>query len=305
VEINYNNDDYNDEDESISTKKRRVVGGGGEIKALTSKEVLIEPRESGSEVIEQNQHFYFTSDEISTYLNNGYQPENLQPYSLHIGQQPPSKVVYNRILKPFPAIMLKQNTFFGSQQSNNLFIDVYLIKNNDPHNVLPFLDGKGQKPISNNNYCIFDKLKITSTSKSNKCQFRLKFQLIQFDGLHYNPVPNVYVISNPVDVYSHSNYLKDDRRSRKKPSPPMVKDIIPSSGSSGDRCILLGANFINSKSLSIKIGELIIKPEFHEDVTLIFNIPQIPDSQSKVYQIQVSNDGEEYCGDKIFFTYIP
>jgi len=179
---------------------------------------------------------------------------------------------------------------------------VFLIKNNDPENILPFLDGKGQKPISNNNYCIFDKLKISSTTKANKCQFRLKFQLIEFDGLQYYSIPNAYVISNPVEVYSHSNYLKDDRKSYDRPSPPIISSIIPLSGAPGDRCVILGANFVNSKSLTIKFGESIIKPDFHEDVTLVFNIPPLP-SQSKQYEIQVSNDGEEFCGNSIIFFY--
>jgi len=276
-------------DSGVSTKKRKVEGSFG-IVAQTSQKVSIEKISFKRKQV--------SSIDLSSFQVPGF---NSSPdYILHIGQQPPIKVVYNRILKPFPAVMLKENSFLSD--SSQLFIDVFLIKNNDPNDVLPFLEGKGQKPITNNNYAIFDKLKVTSTSKSNKCQYRLKFQLVEFDGSHYNSIPNAYVISNPIEVVSHSNYLKSNRKSKNKPSPPILSMIIPCSGSPGDRCVIIGANFINSKSLSIKFGESIIMPEYHEDVTLVFNIPPNP-SRSKQYNVQVSNDGEEYCGNNIVFHY--
>jgi len=77
--------------------------------------------------------------------------------------------------------------------------------------------------------------------------------------------------------------------------------IIPTIGSPGDRCAVLGANFIESKYLSVKFGGLKLKPEYHESGTILINIPKMKDTNH--VEIQVSNDGEEYCGNKIFFTY--
>jgi len=306
-----NQHDYQVGFETITTKKRKVEGKEG-IKSVSTRNVSIEKKEIyfSHKVIQSSapiEGFYNEMNTLGLQQNYIQQQELNYPcysqqYSLQIGQQPPTKIVYNRILKPFPAVMLKENSFFPSDEQRQFFIDVFLIKNNEPNDILPFLDGKGQKPISNNNYCVFDKLKINSTSKSNKCQFRLKFQLMEFDGLQYNTIPDVYVISNPVEVFSHSNYLKEDRKSKNRPSPPIISMIIPISGSPGDRCVIIGANFINSKTLSVKFGDYIIKPDFHEDVTLVFNIPPIP-SQSNQYEIEVSNDGEEYCGNRIIFTY--
>jgi len=198
--------------ETITTKKRKVEGPNGECFSLISKEELIESKVFIDSSLQSNVDFGNQFCQLSTScFSNMNPPSDFRDlYSLHIGQQPPCKIVYNRILKPFPAIMLKENNFFSN--SSQLFVDVFLIKNNDINQVLPYLEGKGPKPISNNNYCVFDKLKITSTSKSNKCQFRLLFQLIQFDGLQYNPVPNVHIVSNPIEVFSHSNYLKDEKK---------------------------------------------------------------------------------------------
>jgi len=285
------------ESETVPTKKRKVVGSYG-IVAQTSQAISIEKK------------IYMQPKLVSSVnfneIQNPKRSKSCPDYTLHIGNPIHFEYVYNRILRPPPSVMLKENSFL-SESSSQLFIDVFLIRNNDPNDVVPFLDGKGQKPISNNNYAIFDKLKITHTSVSNKCQFSLKFQLVEFDGSHYKSIPNAYVISNPFDVYSHTSYLSKSKRKSKrkskidKPSPPIISMIIPHFGFPGDRCVIIGANFINSKTL-IKFGESTIKPEFHEDVTLVFNIPLKP-SQSNQYNIQVSNDGEEYCGNNIVFHY--
>jgi len=203
--------------------------------------------------------------------------------------------------------MLKENNFFQIKNLPQMFIDVFLVKYNEVNTTIPYLEGKGLKPITNNNYCIYDKLKITCTSKSNKCQFRLLFQLYKFDGSRYLSIPNATAVSNPIEVFSHSNYLKEEHVSPKKyktkPSPPMLTMIIPTIGSPGDRCVILGANFIESKWLSVKIGNMIIKPEYHENGTLIITIP--PSPPDKKVEIQVSNDGEEYSRNHIFFSYAP
>jgi len=278
----------------VTTKKRKVMGMDGGFVPLPSKE---EKNLTSSEI---NDYLYGNVNYVSQVPNFGLNFGGPQ-YYLHIGQQPPVKIVYNRILKPFPAVMLKENNYFNN--NSQFFVDVFLIKNNDTNNVLPYLEGKGPKPISNNNYCVFDKLKITSTSKSNKCQFKLLFQLIQFDGIHYNTVPNVSILSNPVEVVSHSNYLKEDKKSYNKPSPPVISCVIPESGRAGDRCVIIGSNFINSKSLCVKFGEKVIKPEFHESMTLIINIPVLSSKIDKV-ELLVSNDGEEFCGGSVHFKFV-
>jgi len=82
-----------------------------------------------------------------------------------------------------------------------------------------------------------------------------------------------------------------------------VSEILPDSGSStgGTRCVLIGSNFIESPNLTVKVGDIIIKPEFHENCSLIITTPpSISNTKSK---IQISNDGKEYCDSNIYFIY--
>jgi len=222
-------------------------------------------------------------------------------FSLIIGQQPPSSIVYKRILKPFPAVMLKEKSLFSLTQK--LFVDVSLIKNNDITQILPYLEGGSPKSITNNNYAVFDKLKINSTSKSNKCQYRLYFQLKEFNGVNYSPLPGAYAVSNPIEVFSHSSYMKEEKISSKLP-PPIISEILPNVGNAGDKCVILGANFVKSDKLKVRFGDnIFIKPEYHESVTLVVRIPQI--TGLKEVPVYVTNDGKEYCNNSnISFVYL-
>jgi len=83
----------------------------------------------------------------------------------------------------------------------------------------------------------------------------------------------------------------------------MISAIVPPSCSPGDRCVILGVNFIDTKSLSVKLGEILVKPEFHENVTLIVNIPS--NSPFQQVEVLVSNDGIEYCSNNIFLLIQP
>jgi hypothetical protein len=54
---------------------------------------------------------------------------------------------------------------------------------------------------------VFDKLKITATSLKIGCKFALKFVLLKFENAKFLQVPKFYVISQSIEVYSHTVYL--------------------------------------------------------------------------------------------------
>jgi len=105
-----------------------------------------------------------------------------------------------------------------------ILVEVSLVKiemtpnGTEQHTELPSSDLEGVKvaPIAIGGFVSFKKLKIMSTSQQNGgCCFRLKFRLKGFLGggggaLSETSVPlNVTALSNPIEVFSHSQYLNN------------------------------------------------------------------------------------------------
>lgn len=229
----------------------------------------------------------------------GFQTSIIQPnessfLSLQINRQPPNKTVYQRILKPFPSVML-----VGSpDDTSNLFVEAILVRHEDPSNELPtVLDGTKVVRV-NGNFAIFKKLKILQTTQQLGCQFAMKFALKTYHGTNFEDVPKAWVISDPIDVYSHTLYLTEKPNS--SPTPPTVSEVLPSRGSAGTRVVILGTNFVNSPHLRVSFGDQITAANFHEKGTLICTVP--PGLPVGPQVLRVANDSVHFCESNVYFA---
>jgi len=214
--------------------------------------------------------------------------------ALRIRRQPPSETVYQRILKPNPSIGLE-----GEQSKNmkeNLYVEAIAIRSDTEDEVENVLDGTKTVQIRNNQ-AHFTKLKLTQTSQMKGTFFRLKFLLKLYDGQEFQQ-EGTFVISNPIEVFSHSQYLTSGNS--KNPAPPIVKEVLPPCGNSNCRVVILGNNFIKNSKLVVRFGTVAVTPEFHEQGTLICNAPNCPPG---TVPISVANDSVHYCKTNVNFTF--
>eukprot|EP00029_Vermamoeba_vermiformis_P004952 TRINITY_DN1586_c0_g1_i1.p1 TRINITY_DN1586_c0_g1~~TRINITY_DN1586_c0_g1_i1.p1 ORF type:complete len:595 (+),score=79.14 TRINITY_DN1586_c0_g1_i1:72-1856(+) len=229
---------------------------------------------------------------ITTYHNQGH-------FQLRIAKQPPPKTVYQRILKPFPAVMLLGSGVTEAQ--SNLFVEATLMRSDSDVELNQILDGSKVIRISTGVFATFKKLKILSTSQQQGTLFRLKFQLKRYVGNVFEIIEGASVTTNPIEVFSHTQYLNE--RKNGPPPPPNVTEIIPTRGptAGGTRAVILGSNFFGSPSLRMKFGETVITPTFHEQGTLICSTPA--GRSDNTVQVRVANDGQEYCESYASYTY--
>ena len=120
--------------------------------------------------------------------------------------QPSSRTVYQRIIKPFPSILLEGD----GDDKDNLFVESILVRQ-DSEEELPCFDGNKKLKIAPGAFATFKKLKITSTSQQIGTKFRIKFQLKRYDGESFISIPGANIISDPIEVYSHTAYLADKK----------------------------------------------------------------------------------------------
>eukprot|EP01120_Amphizonella_sp_Union-15-10_P003170 TRINITY_DN1354_c0_g2_i1.p1 TRINITY_DN1354_c0_g2~~TRINITY_DN1354_c0_g2_i1.p1 ORF type:complete len:615 (-),score=76.33 TRINITY_DN1354_c0_g2_i1:170-2014(-) len=227
-------------------------------------------------------------------LSNFDSPE----FQLRIVKQPPAKTVYQRILKPFPSIMLLGPG--ANENNNNLFVEASLLRSDSDIDLPLCLDGNRIIRISGGVFATFKKLKILSTSQQQGTLFRLKFQLKKYVGNVFEILPAVFVTSNPIEVFSHTHYLSERKNS---PPPPNVTEILPNHGSStgNTRVAILGSNFFSSPNLRVRFGDSVVTATFHESGTLICTTP--PCNGEKVVKVRVSNDGKDFCQTFATFSY--
>jgi hypothetical protein len=155
---------------------------------------------------------------------------------LRIITQPPGQAIYQRILRPFPEIAV---TGVGNIKgaASSLFVEVCLIvQQQEDHNIhalyqtVPPYGKSNQVDPEKKNLMIggqlvqrsesrstadtlivvFRKLKIlTTTAQQGGSFFLLKFVLKRYVDNQFETVPNVApVISDPIEVFSHTLYLK-------------------------------------------------------------------------------------------------
>jgi hypothetical protein len=134
-------------------------------------------------------------------------------FRLDITAQPPSKVVYQRILKPFPQVTV---SFISSDSGsdgtpapslwNNLYVEATLLRN-DSREQISHVDGSTMVRVWNG-VATFRKLKIMSTTQQIGSGLVISFILKHFEGNEFKTLPCSTVVSSAIEVFSHSQYLK-------------------------------------------------------------------------------------------------
>eukprot|EP01087_Luapelamoeba_hula_P018213 TRINITY_DN5851_c0_g1_i2.p1 TRINITY_DN5851_c0_g1~~TRINITY_DN5851_c0_g1_i2.p1 ORF type:complete len:567 (+),score=119.79 TRINITY_DN5851_c0_g1_i2:186-1886(+) len=148
-------------------------------------------------------------------------------FQMSIAVQPPLKTVYQRILKPFPAISLTLTTTpgvtpeFSESLFDGLFVEATLLRGDNGVPLPKCIDGnclvrfeKRSRNWSDGLYAAFKKLKILSTSQQLQgTLLRLKFTLKRYSGNSFATVqvPYCSVISHPIEVFSHTQYLQKSK----------------------------------------------------------------------------------------------
>ncbi|KYR01171.1 IPT/TIG domain-containing protein [Tieghemostelium lacteum] len=220
-------------------------------------------------------------------------------YYLKIARQPPSSTVYQRILKPFPSIMLCGPNV-ENENLSNYFVEATLLRNDNHAEIANFLDGNKISRISNGTFAPFKKLKILTTSQQQRTLFRLKFVLKRYVGNDFQSFPNAVVLSDPVEVFSHTIYLTDKQD---VPLPPSITEIIPSLGPLGTRVVVLGSNFSKSDDLKVSFNGHCVQAQFYEKGTIICHVPQSHELLSnRNLIVKVTNDGDQFSNESVTFT---
>lgn len=83
----------------------------------------------------------------------------------------------------------------------------------------------------------------------------------------------------------------------------IIEDIIPSFGycTGNQRIAILGDNFVDSDQLLVQFGTMSVKPEFHENKTLICVTP--PSSCAGLVSVRIYN-GRNSFSEELLFEYI-
>jgi hypothetical protein len=166
---------------------------------------------------------------------------------LRILTQPPSQAIYQRILRPFPTVAITGVSNMKGA-ANSLFVEVNLLVQDDhnihslyPNNFGKALDGEKKNLMiggqlvqrsesgssSDTLIVVFRKLKIlTTTAQQGGSFFLLKFTLKRYVENQFEAVSNVLpVLSDPIEVFSHTLYLKGRpvpvKKSKPNPEPPI------------------------------------------------------------------------------------
>jgi hypothetical protein len=242
---------------------------------------------SNSSIVNNNKYSGYISDPTS--------------YQLRIVRQPPSRTVYQRILKPFPSVMLVGGPNNLEQLTNsNLFVEATLLKSDSEAELPLCMEGNRIVRISNGVFATFKKLKILSTSQQQGTLFRLKFTLKRYIGNVFEQIPSAVAITNPIEVFSHTLYLSD----KQEAPPPVVYEILPPNGKGGTRVVILGTNFVNSPNLRVRFGNTEVTPTFHEQGTLICTVPTQLKPELSGIPVRISNDSISFCETKVLYPFI-
>ena len=211
----------------------------------------------------------------------------------------------------------------GQDTEKNLYVEATLIRSDNEDEIKnSALEGTKIVRISNGTFATFKKLKIMTTSQMQGTFFRIKFYLKRYNGKEFHN-EGAFTISNPIEVFSHSQYITPKKEGRyflilffigqnnellklffifslSAPPPPVVLEVLPSTGPAGCRVAILGTNFVNTAKLKVQFGPTDIVPTFHEAGTLVCTAPPNPPGP---VQVRVTNDSSHYSNSNTTFTY--
>jgi len=130
------------------------------------------------------------------------------PLSLLLMQQPSSTTVYRRFLRPSPKLALR-GTLPSPDDDDKLWVEVSLTAR-DSETPLSgkCLSGVCMEKISFDRPVTLDKVKILYTTRQKDTVFRLRFDLKRHTGQGFETIASAAVFSQPITVYSHTDYVK-------------------------------------------------------------------------------------------------
>jgi len=96
----------------------------------------------------------------------------------------------------------------------NLFVEATLVRSDSEVELPLSMAGNRVIRLTAGTLASFKKLKILSTSQQQGTLFRVRFQLKRYIGSVFDTVPGAYAVSNPIEVFSHTQYLSNKRRGK-------------------------------------------------------------------------------------------
>jgi hypothetical protein len=207
---------------------------------------------------------------------------------------PPTETVYNRLLKPYPAVRITGEL----AGRTNHFVDCTCVDANSHVEVPMCLAGTSRVKLLPTAFAQFKKLKLALTTQQQGCQFRLRFQLQTYHASGYVNIPGAEAYSVPITVFSHTQYLgrNDNHSSIASTLIPHLAELIPNRAASGSKLCLLGSGFVRSSQLQVRIGGTSVTPTFHETGTLVCHVPAFG-GQRGLLGVSVSNDGQTWSDE--------
>jgi len=112
-----------------------------------------------------------------------------------------------------------------SEAQSNLFVEATLLRSDSDVELNQILDGSKVIRISTGVFATFKKLKILSTTQQQGTLFRLKFQLKRYVGNVFEIIEGASVTSNPIEVFSHTQYLNERKNGTQRVDVRVTSDV--------------------------------------------------------------------------------
>jgi hypothetical protein len=141
---------------------------------------------------------------------------SLAGLSLQISTQPPESAVYQRIIKPFPTVLVTQTSGEPNDLSTlNLEVEAKLCRSDNSEVIDSLLNGKKTAPVQNG-IAVFRTLKISATSSQLGTLSKIRFSLKSYqNGVLSDVLECQSVDSRSIEVFSHTSYIMSRQGAKK------------------------------------------------------------------------------------------
>jgi hypothetical protein len=231
------------------------------------------------------------------------------PFSMDFQTAPPKHTVYRKFLNPHPTLIVRCTEEPRKYPFGHLVVKAALVNTRTNEIDDEFLSGKaeesqGYSRSDKSSFSFkFKKLKITQTTLQNEGQnWRIQFTLYAERGDERMPLCSV--LSHAINVVSHKDLLAKSAGNK----VPRVTRVVPSTiPVEGGEFVILGANFIDTKYLKVRVGETTLDKvprrsdpntvgvTFDRQGVLIVKMPTLDSANDgDRLDIVISNDGEKW-----------
>mmetsp|Transcript_4314 Transcript_4314/g.4738 ORF Transcript_4314/g.4738 Transcript_4314/m.4738 type:complete len:392 (+) Transcript_4314:143-1318(+) len=206
-------------------------------------------------------------------------------------QQPPAKAVYQRLLKPFPAVALAGIP----DRSEQFYVEATLLHSGTKAE-LDFLVGGKTLNINPDYPTVFKKLKITTTSQRQGTLFRLCFKLKRYENEQLVDVPGGTITTVPIEVFSHTTYLKKEKTVTHV--CPSITRIIPDNGplAGGNTVAVLGTALGSGSVRELWFGSKKVSVQLHDVSTLLCTVPKGM-AKGEIVAVRLHDPREDYASE--------